>query len=226
MEQVKDIIMNKIIEDDDWGKDDLSLERFHPSTAGYCERQIFLSKIHAKTFPVSVRGAMQCGTIIHHWIQNINEIKKNFDIELPVTTTVPESNIYFKGNADLVAKDKSIVIDLKTINSLSYVKSSPMKEHVYQILIYMQGLDITRGKLIYINKLNLETVEHVIVMNQTKLKKVYDKVKNVYTALKVWDAKEIWGDLPFSKCGCFHCNVETLNPQFESLLLKKKLSVN
>lgn len=218
MIDIKETVLSHIRADDNWGKDDMSIERFHPSTSGYCERQIFLSKINARTFTDIVRGSMQSGTLIHNWVQSFNEIKENFFIEKQVRLNVPDSPIYFLGNSDLVAKDNSLVVDLKSINGLNYVRGTPMTDHIYQVLIYMQGLGIQKGKIIYINKADLDVVEHIIEPSPIRLNKAYEKVKKVYEALKIWDAQPKWDKIPFDKCGCYHCRSEVLEPQFLKLL--------
>ena len=69
--------IKKRIMEDNYGKND-PLELFHPSSAGYCRRQIFLSKLGVKVFPDHIRGAMQSGTNIHEWIQSFPEVKESF----------------------------------------------------------------------------------------------------------------------------------------------------
>jgi len=219
MNDVIEIVRKEILKEDNWGKDDLAIERFHPSESGKCERQIFLSKIRAKTFSERIRASMEVGTILHRYVQKLWDIKEFFDIEVQVKTDVPDSKIYFRGNADLVAKDKSVVIDLKAINGLSYVKDNPMTEHIYQLMVYMKGLEIPNGEIIYINKGDLEMVRHKIdLTSEIRLNKAYAKVKAVYEALKIWDAQPRWDKIPFPKDSCYHCRSEMLDPQFKKLL--------
>lgn len=215
---IKDLVLKRIHSEGEWGQDDLSIERFHPSSAGFCKRQIFLSKINAKSFPEEVKGAMQVGSIIHDWIQGFREVKNCFDIEKEVKVNLPDSNIYFKGNADLVSKDNSLVIDLKSINGLSFVNAKPMDSHVVQLMVYMYGLGIDSGKIIYINKSNLVMVEHSVKQDDEVLNKTFKKIRDVYYALKQWDEQVIWGRLPFEKCGCYFCKNEVLDEHFEKLL--------
>src|SRR3990167_8054141 len=42
--------------------------KFSPSSAGYCERQMFLTKAGIKKFDRAIIGSMKSGSILHEWI--------------------------------------------------------------------------------------------------------------------------------------------------------------
>lgn len=224
MNYVEEKIKEEVMDDGDWGKEDRSLERFHPSQAGLCERQIFLRKINAKTFDYHVKGILQLGTIIHDWVQKIEDVLTKYHIEKGVRFDIPESHLYFRGNADLVAKDGSEVIDLKSINGFNWVEGSPMKSHTIQLMVYMKALGISEGKIVYVDKNTLKTLSHDVKIDEDELKEVYAKIERVYQALKKWDSEGKFNKIPFDKCGCFFCRQEKLKPEFEKLIDDAKVN--
>ena len=199
------------------------IEVFHPSTLGFCERQIFLSKINAKDFDEITKGSMQSGTVLHSWIEHFPELLDSCVIEKPITIQIQGTLAFIKGNADIVTKDNSYVWDIKSTKTLSYLQSSPMSHHIPQINVYMAGLNANEGELLYIEKNTLQTVKHVLAFNKILFEQTCQKIIKVYEALKVWENAGGWNNpIPFEKCKgrCFFCETESIKPEFLKLMQK------
>jgi len=215
MLKIADVIKEIILEDT-YGKND-PLELFHPSSSGYCERQMFLNKLGVKEFPEKIRGAMQSGTILHEWIQNIKEVKEDFHIEQTHVLEIPGTKLYYQGKIDLKNKKNDFVIDIKSIANLYFVKLKPMPAHISQINIYMAMAKSQMAEIFYIQKNDLATKSHFLKFNKKLLEETFEKTKLVYEALKMFDnGNNII--IPFPKCDCYGCKEEKLHPDFEKLI--------
>jgi len=209
-------IRTRVLEDN-YGKND-PIDLFHPSSAGNCERQIFLSKLGVKLFSEEVRGAMQIGTVIHEWVQDMEEVKDNFFIEQVHVLEIPNTKLYFQGKIDLKDKKTGYVIDIKSIKNLFYAKFKPMTHHVAQINVYMAMANVIKADLVYVQKHNLETKTHTVNFDKILLEETFEKIKRVYEALKNFDQEN--PKIPFKKCECYSCREEKLIPEFKKALKK------
>lgn len=213
---IKQLIKKRILDDGEEKKRlGEPIELFHPSSLGYCRRQIFLSKIGAKDFPQWIRGSMQAGTNLHVWIQSFNEIQDKCLIEHVVNFPINE-HIFIKGSADLVHKKTGYVWDIKSIKTLSFVYKNPKAEHVEQLNAYLMGLGSKEGEILYLQKSDLEVVSHKVVANLELFSGTKKKIIDVYNNLIRWDKKEI-KYCPFDKCGCYFCKNEQLKPEFKDI---------
>jgi len=219
--QIKDIILNEI-KNTNYYDNDNTLERFNTQDAGFCERQMFLAKIKGKLLGLDVKGNILSNDVISHYIQSIPEVKDKYDINVQVKTNVPNSNVYYSGFAPLVAKDKSEVIDIRPMYGISRVKDFPNKEHIYQVVVWMNGLGIKKGRIVYVNKSDMEVVEHIVDESPIRLQRAFDKASLVYEKLKDWDNKPKWDKIPIPKDDCWFCKVEVIEPQLKLLLSEEK----
>lgn len=223
MIDIQEIVRNHIkVRDEEQSKRAIEpREIFHPSTSSGCPRQIFLSKINAKIFSEEILSKMASGTIIHKWIQNIAEIKENFDVEKPVEALIPNSQAYFKGSADIVAKDDSFVWDIKSIASFYFIETAPMQEHKIQLNVYMKGLGATGGQLLYVDKTSLKMLPYTFMFDQALYDQTCAKVRMVYEALLKWENEGAFNNpIPFSKCQgrCYGCEKEIIRPEILKLM--------
>lgn len=215
MIDIQKLIKKRVLDDGDWGKDDEALERFHPSSLGYCRRQIFLSKIHAKQFAEWIKGSMQAGTNLHNWIQAFPEIRKTCFIEKTVKFPLNDK-VYIKGSADIVHMKSGHVWDIKSIKTLSYVYRSAKREHVEQLNAYLIGLGSKEGEILYVQKNDLECISHHVDTDVDMFERTKKKVLDVYEQLLLWHAKKI-RYCPFDKCSCYFCKNERLKPEFADI---------
>lgn len=128
---------------------------FYASMAGKCPRRIYYEKKFPDRVPGDYAlGILMLGDILHEKVQEI------VGGEAEVDANVTVDDIIVKGRADIVLPDE--VIELKTISKLDFVRDVPKLEHMYQLCIYMKALGKEKGRIVYIDKRNLQIVEHYV----------------------------------------------------------------
>jgi hypothetical protein len=195
--------------------DDFDEKRFHPSSAGFCERQIFLRKIGMVAFNRYVTGSMMSGTIIHNWLQG--HLKGKGEIELEIKTTLQDPkynphNLYFKGHSDFVPH--GIPYDFKSTANIKFNSKKVADHHRDQLLVYMAGLGAKEGAIVYIDKRDLSPKQFIIQSDQQRIKDIFAKITRVYEAELAWK-KSKDKKIPFEKCGCYFCTEEKLKEYSE-----------
>src|SRR3972149_1479263 len=166
---------------------------FRAHTAGFCKRQIALSKLGIKNFSTDVLGRMKVGTLIHNWLKDIG-LNISIDISLKINN---DYELYFVGTCDYLDKN-NIVYEFK---SVSYLSNNNLKQyHLDQLLIYMKALKSRIGCLIYINKQNLECKQHFFEMDNDRIKKIENKVVEVYELLQKMNGNKKLINKFFPKC--------------------------
>ena len=189
---------------------DFNDKRFHPSSAGFCERQIFLRKAGLATFDRYVRGSMLSGTILHSWIQG--HIKDKGKVEAEIKTELNDKKInpheiYFKGYADFIAD--SICYDFKSTANIKFNSDGVKEYHKDQLLVYMGGIKAKKGILVYIDKRDLATRQFEVLPDNERIKSIFAKADKVYEAYEKY-IKSKDKKIPFEKCGCYFCKDEKL----------------
>lgn len=182
--------------------------KFSPSSAGYCERQMFITKAGLKKFDTTAIGSMKVGSILHEWLES--DLHSQGSIEKEVTITLVDEhinpeNIYFEGTYDFF--DTEFLYDFKSTSNINYCLNSPTEMHKDQLTIYMAGLGITKGFIVYIDKRNLKSKQHLVEFNYKRLLKLFEKANRVYKAFTEWKSNGRKG-IPFEKCGCNFCKME------------------
>ena len=189
------IIDDIINYDDGYGKDDPD-EMFHPSSAGFCRRQILLNKLGLTKHSMKTKGSFLTGKIIHNFIQ---EKLSNCEIEKPIRLDIPDSSLYFKGKIDVF---DGIVYDLKTTSDIYYNIEGPKHEHIAQVNVYMKAVGVDKAQIIYIDKRNFRAVFHDIILNENLLTDIYSKIKDVY---EIYMMNKEGADVLFPACPCYQC---------------------
>ena len=186
------------------------LELFHPSSLGYCKRQIFRSKAELTKFPFVVQGAMDVGSILHEWAEN-NLFKPTGAITEKYILVKGIGETYLKGRLDIL--HEGVVYDLKFIGK-NYLPKSPLPHHVSQLNCYMLGARVRNGCLVYVSKMNLALKIFELEFNKDLYVSDIMKVKEVYDKLLTWKKGDV---IPFEKCGCYFCENEYEGSEGERL---------
>ena len=183
-------------------------KKFSPSSAGYCERQMFLTKAGLKVFTRKAVGSMKSGSILHKWIggslRDKGALEQNVKLVITDQNINPE-NLYFEGTYDFF--DYTYIYDFKSTSNINYSISSPTEKDKDQLIIYMAGLSILKGFIVYIDKRHLKVKQHLVEFNQKRLEKIFQRATNVYREYINWkyNGKK---EIPFKKCGCNFCDME------------------
>lgn len=213
----EEFIDRKVMEDKPLD-DDFNDKRFHPSSAGFCERQIFLRKTGLIMFNRYVRGSMLTGTILHQWLQS--HIKDKSKVEVEITTELKDKKInphgvYFKGYADFV--NNKICYDFKSTANIKFNSNGIKDYHKDQILVYMAGVNAQKGVIVYIDKRDLSAKQFAVMPSKEKMEEIFLKINRVYEAyLKYKESKD--KKIPFEKCDCYFCKDEKLKVIEETCL--------
>ena len=174
--------------------------------AGYCQRQIYLSKLNLKKTPHYVLGAMAVGTAIHHFIEDLfSEIQK----EVPFTFKDKKRDIIVNGYLDGLTKGE--VIEYKSTSSLKYVTEEPKEEHIAQATLYMKGKKRKKATIIYFRKTDFKMISHSIEFDKGLYDSIIDKYADVKEAIKIVPSPRTEEEVPFMKCGCYLCKNERLD---------------
>jgi hypothetical protein len=198
------VLREQIMAPSDHGKDDVE-ETYHPSSSGYCLRQMLLSKIKKKEFTYVDRGGLLIGTILHEWIQS--KVEKEGIIEQKIKLNVPDSNLHFLGSVDFLHNVDKEPYDFKTTSNLYYVKKAgkPSVEHKYQLNLYMEAVGAQKGYIVYMDKRNLQHIQFGIKRNPAILEEIYAKTKEIHKAYLEYKETKI---IKYDKCGCWLCKRE------------------
>jgi hypothetical protein len=166
----KELVIKKLTNDaESISRSREGIHIFHPSQVSGCLRSAFLNKLHATTFSVDILGKMATGSSIHGYIESWPEVREVFDIEVPIEYHLEGvEGIYIKGHADLVAKDKTMLGDIKSSATLDYIRSRPSSHHVEQVNLYLKALGIQDGEILYIAKLNFEPLVHKVRYDEVR----------------------------------------------------------
>ena len=208
----EEIINNKIFEGyQDKNNDAQPDKKFRPSSAGFCERQMFLSKTGLKKFDKSAIGAMKAGSLLHEWIEkDLKEkgiVEKSVMIEFKDIDSNP-NELYYEGTFDFY--DHSILYDFKSTSNLNYVDGIS-NIHKDQLLIYMKGLGAAKGSVVYIDKRDLKAKQYFLDFDESRIKQIFKKTNEVYEAFIKWKTNGMNAkNIPFEKCGCFMCRYEVI----------------
>lgn len=182
--------------------------KFSPSSAGYCERQMFLTKAGLKKFDRAIIGSMKSGSILHEWIgvdlKDKGLLEQDVKIEINDKEVNP-SGIYFEGTYDFF--DHTFLYDFKSTSNINYCIYGPTEIHKDQLTVYMAGLGVEKGYVVYIDKRNLKVKQHLVEFDRQRLIKIFKKASKVYNAYLNWKNNGRNG-IPFPKCGCNFCTYE------------------
>lgn len=223
---VKDAVRKTLLhQNNDNYSTELDPAVFHPSAAGKCKRQIFLSKLGQNWFSSDVQGKFAAGTAIHEWLEErMGEYLGTQDLENEYVFEegigFRHDGIKFKGRADFF--DGEVVTDFKT-RAGWYHFDLPIQRHIDQVLIYMKALDADAGRILYLRKKDLQLRQYpeeegaAFEFDEQRFNEIVEKLKEVKEAVKErvenreeGDYVRDLDDVPFDNCGeCYPCRKES-----------------
>lgn len=150
---------------------------FHASECGKCPRFIYLDKTDsAKPKPLTQRSFL-VGRMFHDFIEK--NILKDYKLEQQIQGKIGDITIV--GRVDAL-NDKEI-IELKTTSGMGYI-TKPSKEYIIQLNIYMHFTGIHEGRIVYINKNNMNTLEFLVKYNKELFEHTINKLRFIHQKLK------------------------------------------
>ena len=149
----------------EWHKPQIG--RYHASSLPYCLRKQYY-KFAGLDTPYDARGnrAMWVGGILHRAIEEhvFPKVEDQFRAifwEKEVFWGLPEHpEALIVGRFDALVRDQNgelAVLDVKTCKSISNVrKYGPSEHHIKQLTFYMGAMNVRRGLLWYVGRMNIE----------------------------------------------------------------------
>jgi hypothetical protein len=173
-----------------------------------------LDKLHPK-----VLGIFQTGTNTHEWIEENFQDEMDGEFEKPLNT-VHESGIEFVGHCDYYDPEEEVVYDFKTRGGFYNLDpTNPKDKYLDQLTVYMYMLGITRAKLVWINKKNMQIVQYptqespqdYFAYSEKRMDDILQRCNSVRNAIQETGVEiESEDEIPFDKCGCYQCRMESL----------------
>lgn len=225
--------LNEILNYNDYGDGD-SLKQIHPSSMGYCKRQMLSNKLGIKELSLDIKAKMAKGTAFHEFLQS-KKFYRDDKVEMSMFEAVnkqfldEDEGVFVKGRCDAIDTEGNIY-DYKITGGLSYLNGSPRPKDVDQLQVYLELFDKEKGYLVYVSRsLNyvkgsvsksqpIEVVQFEVERDRERFNTLRDKALDVYRELSsmVESVKGVdidlndFGeeDISFEKCGCFFCRSE------------------
>ena len=182
METVTERLEKFLIEQNEQGTKShkpLANHEFYASSAGACPRYLYFSKkFGAPKFTTDTLKIFLVGNLVHDFIQE--KIFKSGTSEQSLI--YEEGPVIVRGRLDHL--DGDVIFEFKSIKDVQYVIDKPKVENVYQLMIYLKKLNLTSGRLVYIEKNTFKIVEHIVMFNEDILKDAMKSFHIAYQALE------------------------------------------
>jgi len=189
-------ILDKIARKDDEHNHAKLEGKYSPTELSGCIRNSWYNRIYPEPYDAQAYRAFLMGNILHELFQkNLDypdryktfkdhpilegikwvESEKSYMYMLPFEKT-NGNRIVISGRLDsiLYLKDRNdpIIVDYKTAKTIKYNMNAPKDTHVMQLNFYLGCALATYGILVYIDKTNLEIIQHTIQYSQS----IFDKM--------------------------------------------------
>jgi len=148
-----------------------------PSKLGSCLCGVYLERMGVEPdeeFDDRTLRVFSVGKLFEEWLVGVlKKTDAKFDTQVPCE--MPEYDAF--GYADLVVENGSkIVYEVKSKNSRAFwymdkKKEGPNRQHAMQLWYYLESLKVDEGRILYLEKDTLTTLEYVIRRDDEDLRK-------------------------------------------------------
>lgn len=191
-------------------------ETFFAAHMGLCPRQLYLSKL-GLTANSELQGQYRVARLIQTYLEE--QLHDQYPrLETETSLHIDEGPIQFVGRCNLLDPDNKIAYLLKTRNGW-YKFSPPVDRHLDQLHVYMRGLGVTQGRLVYVSKNDISDIREWPPPDDTSPYVKFDQSRYDQLVAKATRIRDvIWAngiastpeDIPFPDCGCYFCKEESL----------------
>ena len=191
-------------------------ETFFASQIGFCPRQLYVNKL-GLTESETLSGKYKAANLIQSYFEQ--EIGDQHPVlETSQSVHLDEGSVQFTGKCTFFNPDQKVVYGLKVRNGW-YQFSPPIERHIDQLHVYMRGMDVERGKLIYVSKNDIGDIREwpspdaelpFVEFNKDRYNRLVEKATSVRNQIWTRGIASRPSDIPFEKCGCYFCREESL----------------
>lgn len=193
--------------------------KYSPTELSGCIRNSYFSRLHPEKFDEqSYRNFLQ-GNILHELVQDhVQEVlgdkidhvenEKAFHYLIPFHQT-DGKRIIISGRLDTIfylpGEEKPIVVDYKTTQNAYYNSKDAKTEHKDQLNYYMACTLADYGMVVYIDKRNLNVIQHTIPFSQERFDNMVKYAIDLDTAIETKEVPPIVRLDQEDKGNCKYC---------------------
>lgn len=190
---------------------------FFASHVGFCLRHLYLSKL-GLTVQAERRGQYKVSRLIQSYLEDCVS-DRHPRLEVGASVQFSDGPLQFVGRCNLFDADAGIAYALKTRNGW-YKFTPPIQRHLDQLHIYMQGLGVERGQLVYVSNNDIDdlcvwpatdTETDYVTFNQERFESLVTKAQQIRDAIVKQGIATEPAEIPFQRCGCYFCENEQLS---------------
>ena len=158
---------------------------WYASQIGSCMRGMYLQRLGKEPDePLDDRTlrVFDMGNKIESWVVDLIKAQ---EVEIETQVRVEDAELNITGYADAVieVKGKKEVLEIKSKHSRAFwwmdkKKEGTMRQHQYQLWIYLYLLKIDRGSIIYVSKDDLSILQYLVFRNDKQLEKEVMEIIN------------------------------------------------
>jgi len=142
-----------------------SIGRYYPSEIAGCIRKTWFSYKIPKQTDTKLIKIFEAGNMLHEFITEVLKSEKNKEVELlksELPIEIKTKDFIISGRIDnlvlvKLCNNKECRQVLVEVKSTKILPKDYRKEHEIQLQLYMRGLRVNEGIILYIQKDNLET---------------------------------------------------------------------
>jgi len=162
---------------------------YFPSELPFCLRKQYFRYVIPKDLLPAQRRVFGAGWVWHEFLYDVLRSAgrkiKVLSIEKRYTLTYSSKIVVLDCVVDAeieVAKQK-IVVEIKSVKSLTKRMNEPMREHVLQVTPYLSVAKTKKAILIYVDKQTLQTKEFPVEFVQANLDLMFERAILLHKAL-------------------------------------------
>ena len=168
---------------------------WHASSIGNCLRGLYIQRlgiIEKELMTDRELRVFNVGNQMEKWLVDLLKAKWMVPIETQVR--IEDEGLGISGYADMViGGDVNKVYEIKTKHSRAFwymnKEGKPMRQHEYQVWLYLKALGIAEGVIVYLSKDDLAMAEFVVRLDDAIFEK--EVVERINLLNHAWDMKNV-----------------------------------
>ena len=190
---IQDLINKKLKKEKD-EREHKNQDSWHASSIGNCLRGQYIQRLGiVKEEPLTERDlrVFSVGRQMEEWV--ISCLKDIPGIKTETQVRIEDKTIGVSGYADVVIRDLNRVYEIKTKHSRAFwhmeKSKKPMRQHEYQLWLYLKILNIPEGIIVYLSKDDMAIGEYVVKLDDAELEK--EVMERINLLNRAWEEKNI-----------------------------------